>query len=220
MAALRVAPVDQLARDPAQRIGMIATVRTGRPIGFLRGDCGADGLFVAHVAACELEVDRGKARLFGQCLADGHRIFPVRAEFGPDVDHPLFVGEQAARHGDGAGHSRKPLGERIDKRDIVAPPFLRPALRAPASLKVHHAVTAIDDGAGSPECGLSLDGGGKSMGHGLETGRHIASRPIANTGQVRSLFERPTVRLVHKRPQFRSATRPPPAALQGVAKNG
>ena len=45
-AAMRIAAADQLAGDPAQRIGMVARIVSGCPIGLLPRDGSANGVLV------------------------------------------------------------------------------------------------------------------------------------------------------------------------------
>ena len=195
-----IAAADQFAGDPAERIGMVAAVVAGRPVGLLCGDGGADRLLVGDIIQRQLEIDRGKARLFRQGLTHRDIAFPMRCELWPDIGDRFVIGEKTARHGDRSSHSGEPLGQRVDERDVVALPLLLSGFLPPSPLQVGDRPSPMNDRAGRTQRALRLDGGGKGVSDGFETRRNVAACAVSSERDFCRILNVHAVRLLHRQP--------------------
>ena len=211
--------MDQLASDPAERVGVVAAKVPRRPVGPLRGDGSADRLLVGQIVEREPEIDCGKARLFGQRLAHGNRAFPMGGEFGPDGGDRFVISEQALRDGDSAGHAGQALGQRIDQRDVVALPFMGFGLVLPAALQIDHDLATMDDRASRPERGLRLDRGSEGIGDRLEPGGDLPAHPECTHRASRIMVNNCPLFFLHRRPPHCASAKTANALSAGASGN-
>lgn len=173
-AAGRIAPSEQLALVPAERLAVVAVTVAGCPRRRLRGEHVTECVGVGQHLQRDRRVDHGEAGLVRHELADGdvalarlRELGPVRRDGGVDVEQPAGVGD---RH----RHRRQPLRGREDRHHRVLLPGERPRCVAMAAPQVDDRAPVEVHGARRADLVALTEVGPERVGHRAEAGVDVA----------------------------------------------